>query len=214
MNFRILECAQRSDEWFAARAGRVTGSRAADVCAKIRAGEAAARRDYRIQLAVERITNRSMDDGGYINAEMQRGIDLEPKAREEAEKRLGLTIRTTGFIVCDDLPVGCSLDGDAGEFASIVEIKCPKSATHVAYLKAGVLPPQYRPQVMHNLLVTGARSCHFVSYDDRLPSGLDFFHVEVAADSLPIAEYADDLHAFIADVDDEYKSLVALRSAA
>jgi hypothetical protein len=32
--------------------------------------------------------------------------------------------------------VGCSLDGDVEDFAGIVEIKCPKSATHYGYLKA------------------------------------------------------------------------------
>ncbi len=213
MQFRILECAQRSDEWFAARAGRVTGSRAADVVAKIKTGEAAARRDYRLQLAVERITGKPADGGGYVNAEMQRGIDLEPKAREEFERRTGRIVRQTGFLICDDLPVGCSLDGDVDDFASIVEIKCPKSWTHVQYLKAGGLPPEYRPQVTHNLLVTGARSCHFVSYDDRLPAGLDYFHVEVFAADLDLPAYTDELHRFLNDVDREYQSLLALKAA-
>ena len=56
MSFSIVNAPQRSPEWFAARAGRLTGSMAGDMLATIKSGEAAARRDYRLQLALERLT--------------------------------------------------------------------------------------------------------------------------------------------------------------
>ena len=40
MNFTIIDAEQRSHEWFAARCGRLTGSRAADMLATIKKGEA------------------------------------------------------------------------------------------------------------------------------------------------------------------------------
>jgi hypothetical protein len=47
---------QRSEEWFQARLGKVTASRVADVLAKIKSGESASRRNYKIQLVSERLT--------------------------------------------------------------------------------------------------------------------------------------------------------------
>ena len=44
MRFAIINADQRSPEWFRARSGRLTGSRAADMLATIKTGEAAARR--------------------------------------------------------------------------------------------------------------------------------------------------------------------------
>lgn len=213
MTVTIVNCAQRSEEWFAARAGRVTGSRAADVLAKIKTGEAAARRDYRLQLAVERLTGRPMEDGGFVSAEMQRGIDLEPKARQVFMEKSGLEVRETGFVIRDDLSIGCSTDGDVGSFTEIVEIKCPKSWTHIEYLRGKRLPPKYAPQVMHNLLVTGAERCHFISYDDRLPPYLDYFHVIVERSELDLTLYDAELRKFLADVDDEYQSLLLMKAA-
>ena len=213
MTITIVDCAQRSDEWFAARAGRVTGSRAADVVAKIKTGEAAARRDYRLQLAVERLTGRTMDDGGFVTAEMQRGIDLEPKARQAFMDKTGLEVRETGFVIRDDMPIGCSTDGDIGSFRDIVEIKCPKSWTHVEYLRGGKLPAKYVAQVTHNMLVTGAERCHFVSYDDRLPPYLDYFHVVVERAELELVNYEMALRQFLSDVDAEYESLLTMKAA-
>jgi hypothetical protein len=118
---RIVDAAQRSPEWFAARAGKVTGSRAADVLAKVKSGEAAARRDYRLQLAVERITGTPMENG-FVSADMQRGIDLEATAAARYEAATGHLLRHTGFLAHDTLAAGCSLDGDVDDFTGIVEI--------------------------------------------------------------------------------------------
>jgi len=212
MTIQILTCEQRTPEWFAARAGRVTGSRAADVMARIKSGEAAARRDYRLQLAVERITGKPMEDGGFVTNEMQRGIDLEPKAREVFATRSGIEVRETGFVIREDMPIGCSTDGDMGNFESILEIKCPKSATHVEYLKADRLPPRYVWQVTHNVFCTHAKAAHFVSYDDRLPAHLDYFALKIERCDLPVTEYAFELKQFLGEVEAEYQELLKLKA--
>jgi len=54
MAFTVIDAPQRSAEWFAARAGRLTGSVAADMLATIKSGEAAARRDLRTRLVGHR----------------------------------------------------------------------------------------------------------------------------------------------------------------
>jgi len=99
MRFTIIDAPQRSDAWFQSRAGRLTGSRAADVLATIKSGEAAARRDYRMQLVTERLTGQPQDDGGgFVNAAMQRGVELEPKARLAYESITGNVAGQTGFL--------------------------------------------------------------------------------------------------------------------
>src|SRR6202000_976260 len=116
---------------------------------------------------------------GYINAEMQRGIDVEPAARLAYEANTGLIVRETGFLSMNECMAGCSLDGDVDNFTGLVSFKCPKSATHVEYMRGHRLPPIYVPQATHEMWVTGAQWYDFVSYDDRLPEGLQFFCVRV-----------------------------------
>ena len=52
---------QRSDEWFAARAGKVTASRVADLMAKTKSGYSASRQNYMAQLICERLTGKPAD---------------------------------------------------------------------------------------------------------------------------------------------------------
>lgn len=213
MKFTIVKHEQRSPEWFKARAGRLTGSCASDMLAKIKSGEAAARRDYRLQLAVERLTGEPQEFG-FVSTDMQRGIDKEPDAFSAYEAKTGEMVRRTGFISSDDILVGCSLDGDVDNFKGIIELKVPKSTTHIGYIKAGVLPSAYVPQVTHNLWVTGAEWCDFTSFDDRLPPLLQLFTVRVYAKTLDIAGYASEAMRFLAEVDAEIASLSKLKEVA
>jgi putative phage-type endonuclease len=197
---------QRSPEWFQARAGRLTGSRAADMLSKIKTGEAAARRDYRLQLVCERLTGQPQEDL-FINAAMQRGIDMEPFARAAYEAKTGNVAVQTGFLSHATHLAGCSLDGHVDHFAGIVELKCPKSATHLRYLREGVLPKEYVPQVTHNLWIAGAEYVDFLSYDDRFPSDLQVFYVRVMAKDLDLAGYEQSALAFLSEVDHEVNAL-------
>jgi len=201
-NFVIFDGEQRTPEWFTARAGRLTGSRASDMLATIKTGEAAARRDYRTQLVVERLTGQPQESG-YINADMQWGIDHEAEAFAAYEAHSGHLVRRTGFLSHAELMVGCSLDGDVDDFAGIVEVKCPKSATHLGYLRAKAVPANHLPQMLHNLWVTGAQWCDFVSYDPRFPSGLQLFVQRVERREMDILSYAKCAEKFLGEVDAE-----------
>jgi len=213
VSFTILECEQRSPEWYAARAGRLTGSRAAAVFAKIQTGEAAARRDLRMLLACERLTGVPQDDG-YVSKEMQRGIDKESEALGMYEAESGLIVRRTGFLAHDSLPVGCSLDGDIEDFTGLVEVKVPKSATHLKWLRAAKLPFDHLHQCLHNLWVTGAQWCDFVSYDDRFPAHLQYFCVRLHRDDREIEAYEKGVLDFLAEVAKEVGEISKLRAAA
>ena len=206
MTFDIIDAEQRSPEWFAARAGRLTGSRASDMLSTIKSGEAAARRDYRMQLVCERLTGQPQEDG-YVNAAMQRGIDLEPAALAAYESLTGSVVVRTGFLAHRAHRAGCSLDGSVDDFQGIVEVKCPKSSTHVGYLREGVVPRGYLAQITHNLWITGARWCDFLSFDDRLPLHLQVFLVRVHLKDDELAAYESRALQFLAEVEDEYQAL-------
>lgn len=200
--FTVIEAEQRSPSWFTARLGRLTGSRAADMLATIKSGEAAARRDLRVQLVVERLTATLQEDT-FVNAAIQRGIDCEPLAFVAYESLTGLMAVRSGFLSHDTYLAGCSLDGHVGDFAGILEVKCPKSATHLRYLRGGVVPSDYLPQITHNLWITGAEWCDFLSFDDRFPLALQTFLVRVRAADIDLAGYEKKALAFLAEVDVE-----------
>ncbi len=210
--FTVIDVPQRSPEWFAARLGRLTGSVAGKMLATVKTGEAAGRRDLRVRLAVERLTNQPEDDGnGFTSDAMQWGIDQEDHAFAAYEALTGNLARKTGFCRSDERMTGASLDGHLGNFDVLVSLKCPKSSTHYGYLKGDHdIPASYVPQMLHELWVTGAREYHFLSYDPRFDGKLQTFLVTVLRSEVMIEEYAAKATSFLAEVDAEVKALQAL----
>lgn len=208
--FTIIDAEQRSDEWFTARLGRLTGSRAADMLATIKTGEAAARRDYRMQLVCERLTGRSQDET-FVNAAMARGVECEPLAFAAYQAETFQLIERTGFLRHDEHMAGCSLDGHVDDFKGIIELKCPKSATHLKYLRAGTMPAEHLAQVLHNLWITCAAWCDFVSFDDRFSPDLSLFIVRVNRDDKAIAAYEAKALAFLEEVENEENAIRTMR---
>jgi predicted phage-related endonuclease len=193
--YLLSEHAQGTPEWRQVRAGRATGSRAGDILAKIKTGEAAARRDYRVQLVTERLTGAPQEEG-FVSKDMQWGTEQEPYARLAYEDLTGEFVEEAGFAYLPDLPAGCSVDGFIGE-SGILEAKCPKSATHIKYVMAARLPPEYVAQVTHNLWITGRAFADFVSFDPRMPVELQLFHVRVMREELGLEGYEFELRAFL-----------------
>lgn len=215
MKFTIVDAEQRSEAWFAARAGRVTGSKAHCVVAIGRAGaEAVTKRDYRLQLACEILTGKPAD-GGYVNFDMQRGIDLEPTALGAYEAATGELVQQTGFLSSDEFQVGCSLDGHMGDFAGILELKAPKTNTHIGYWRdRDSFIQEYKIQVYHNLWVSGAEYCDLCSFDDRLPAPLQLLRVRIERDQSTLDVYAEAVERFLAEVRLEVKAIQALMTKA
>jgi hypothetical protein len=204
--YTVLDAPQRSAEWYAARVGRLTGSSAADALAFKKTGdksETADRAKLRARLVAERLTGRALDDDAFITRELQRGIDKEGDAAIAYEAATGLMVRWSGFLSHNSLMVGCSLDGHVGDpLVGIVEIKCPKSTTHLGYLQGGCVPDDYRPQATHNLWVSGAEWLDFVSFDDRfLDERFHLFRVRIHRADVDIAGYDRQARAFLKDVD-------------
>ena len=105
---------QRTDEWFAARLGKVTASRVADVVAKTKNGYSASRDNYMADLIVERLTGQKASS--FSNAAMEWGTEQEPNARAAYSARTGELVEEVGFIDHPAIPMsGASPDGLVAE---------------------------------------------------------------------------------------------------
>jgi hypothetical protein len=208
MGVIIHSCAQRSDEWYSLRSGRLTGSRAADMLAQIKKGEAAARRDLRLTLVCERLTGQCQDDP-YVSREMRRGIEREAFARAAYEARTGRLVQSCGFMSHETLMAGFSPDGVIGSMEGLLEVKVPKSATHLKYRRARGIPQEYWGQVVHGLWISGAQWLDFVSFDDRFPAAMQLLIIRVKRDEEAIAAYAKEAVLFLGEVDAEEAALRA-----
>lgn len=206
---------QRSDEWRLLRCGKVTASDLSAVLAVLRSGgEAAVRRDYRARLVAERLVGRPVEDQ-YQSDAMRRGVELEPVARGVYETRRGAWVDEVGFVEHPTIRwAGCSPDGFVGD-EGLVEIKCPKTATHLGYLRApSALVEEYRDQCQWQLACTGRLWVDLLSYDDRLPQPLDLVIVRVERDDRRIAYLEDAVRRFLDEVEAEVAELQARLIAA
>lgn len=214
VSFAVINCDQRSPEWYLARSGRLTGSRAHCVLAKARGGgESLQRRDLRLELACARITGLPQEDEGFISADMRRGMELEPLALAAYEVATGDLVTKTGFLACNEYQTGCSLDGHVGDFAGLVEFKCPKIATHLRYWRnPREFIEEYGAQVAHCLWVTDAAWCDLCSYDNRVPAALQLLRVRI--DRASVAAYAAAAQVFLAEVTVEVQEINKLAGIA
>lgn len=209
----VLDCAQRSPEWYAARLGRLTGSRANDALKTIQKGEAAGRKKLRIQLVLERLTGKPQESA-YISPAMQVGMDREFEARELYEALTGTLVEQCGFLQHTELMAGCSLDGFIGDFEGIVEIKAPEPHTHLEYLTTGKVPLEYQRQLLHSFWCSGAQWCDWFSYEPTFPEHLRVKMVRVLRNEAEIAAYEIMVRAFLAEVDRELAVVSALADKA
>jgi hypothetical protein len=205
----VHDVEQRSGEWAALRAGRLCASRAADMLATIQKGEAAGRRNLRVQLVLERITGRSHDRDIQTPAILD-GIEREAEALAAYETVTGDLVRKVGFISHDTLLAGGSPDGVIGDFVGLVEAKCCIPATHLDSLKTGTVPGEYLKQITHLLWLTGAQWCDWLSWQPDFPEALQVKLVRVARSEPAIAEYDAKVKTFLAEVDAEVQAVQTL----
>ena len=184
---------QRSEEWFAMRAGRITASEMHVVMLERdrepfksgpRKGQPKpppkALSDYAHQLAAERLTAKPRKQ---IKARsLEHGKAMEPHALIAYEIKKGYFVELCGFIVhpTHDF-VGASpdflVDSDGGG-----EIKCPESSeVHLSTLLNG-LPSEHIEQIQGGLWVTGRKWWDFVSYHKDFPEHLQLYIQRIERD--------------------------------
>ena len=192
----ILNVAQGSPEWFAARAGIPTASNF-DKIVTSKGERSAQAQKYLYQLAGERLAGEPSET--YQNGAMLRGKELEPIARSAYSFITDNVVEEVGFCLEEGERYGCSPDGLIGDYErnGLIEIKCPTLPVAVEYLDKGGLPTTYFQQVQGQLLVTGCEWCDFFSYYPGLPPLL----VRVGRDEKFLKALQTELAAFCDELD-------------
>ena len=194
---------QGTDEWFAARLGKVTASRAADVMTK---KGSAARANLSAQLVLERLTNTKGES--FSSASMQWGVDQEPFARAAYEAHSGVWVDTVGFVQHPTIErAGASPDGLVGH-DGLVEIKCPNTATMIDTLLTGKVPSNYATQMQMQMACTGRAWCDYAVFDSRMPVKAQLFVKRVQRDQKFIDDLNKEIIAFLAEVEISYQFLI------
>lgn len=194
---KIIDCEQGSAEWLHARCGRITASRLSDVLAYLKSGkgEMKARADYRMDLVAERLTR--LTEPYYVSPEMKWGTKYEPMARALYEVATGAEIEQIGFAIHGAMEFSGASPDALVDSTGGLEIKCPKTTTHLAYMMAAQVPEEYRPQMYWNMVCCEREWWDFVSYDPRLEDAeLHLFCVRLTYDQKIIDQMAGEVRRF------------------
>lgn len=195
----MIECPdiiQGSEGWHKLRAGVLTASNFSKVIAK---GEGKVRKSLMLDMAAERLSGEPQES--FENEWTIRGTTIEPDARAGYAMLTNEPVREVGFVFLDEHRlIGCSPDALVGDDGGL-EIKCPKCKTHIEYLLAGKVPPQYVAQVQGSLWVTGRKWWDFVSY---CPSIADnpMFRIRVEPNEEYITNLKTECGMFLMELDE------------
>lgn len=184
---------QRTAEWYAARAGKLTASRFADVL-----GTKAARAKYLHEVVFERTAGAARHEVG--SRSLTWGQEVEPFQRAAFELHTGLIVEPGGFVVHPRYSfMGASPDGLIGADAGL-EMKSPMDeAVHIRTLLEG-MPAEHMPQVQGGMACTGRSHWWFSSYDPRQAPHLRLYVQRIPRDDAYIARLVAELQAFEAEV--------------
>jgi len=205
---RILQAEQRTPEWFAARLGKATASNFGNVLA---AKTTAAYRNYRVKLALERLTGRQEDV--FQNDAMKQGTEREPLARIAYEALTGNLVEEVGFCLHDTLDCGASPDGLIDAVRGL-EIKCPTPGKHCEYLWAKAEPPEYTAQIQGCMWITERTEWDFVSFCPEFPENAQLIVRTIKRDDTYIKKLAAAVESFMAEVAAEVEAIRSFKNAA
>lgn len=154
---------QRTPEWREIKRGKMSASNADTIIANGKGLET-----YIYNLMAEYYSKAEKEN--YINADMQRGIDLEPEARIEFEFYTGLDVQEVGFVEYNEF-IGVSPDGLISD-DGLIEIKCPNDSIYFKLLLNDNIKPEYIAQMQMQMYITDRQYCYFVSYNPNFEKSL------------------------------------------
>lgn len=157
------EMDQGSEAWHDARRGIVTASVVGKLLTPtLKVADNDTSRGITATLAAERVAGFTEDTA--MTRDMTRGAWSEPYARDLYSGYYQQAVEV-GFMVReeDGWTLGYSPDGLVGD-DGLIEIKAPRSKTHMLTAISDEVPPHYMAQCQAGLLVSGRKWLDFVSY--------------------------------------------------
>ncbi|MCE4544624.1 MULTISPECIES: lambda exonuclease family protein [unclassified Caballeronia] len=190
--------AQRTEDWRAARAGKITASRFGDAIA-FTGGEpgdlyksgakkgqpkprvpASSRTKYMRELVFERVAlSATHEISGHA---LRYGTEVERFGKDAFELETGLILEDAPFVTHPQYPfIGCSPDALIGADGGY-ESKCPMDeGVHIETWLSG-MPEEHIAQVQGCMFVTGRKWWEFVSFDPRMAPRFQLYHQRVPRD--------------------------------
>lgn len=171
MSLRVYnDLVQSSPEWLQARCGLLTAS----VVGQLITGKTLAvsksdtARAVMDTLVAERLTGHI--DPVYVTADMERGNEEEPFARDLYAQHTGVTVDEVGLMVrtINGHRLGYSPDGLVGD-DGLIEIKSRRPKKHLRTILTDSVPPENMAQCQTGLLVSGRAWIDYVSFSAGMP---------------------------------------------
>lgn len=161
---------QRSTEWYQLRLGLLTASAIGRLITPktVKVASNDDSRGLTAALVAERVTG--WPEPHYVNADMQRGIDEEPRARDHYAETRGVAVTEVGLMILetDTFRLGYSPDGLVGD-DGLIEIKAPRAKTHIQTWRTNSVPLGYQAQIQAALRVSGREWVDFISWCGGMP---------------------------------------------
>ena len=191
---KIHAAQQGTDEWLAARLGVPTSSQFSRILSPAKLKPSASASGYAHDLLAEWLTGLQTDTAS--SAFMQRGTDLEHRARDWYAVETDTEPVEVGLCLTDDGCVGASPDAMVGD-DGLLEIKCPSAARHIGYLLDGP-GNDYTMQIQGQLWVTGRSWCDFLTYNPSIAPRI----VRIDADPVVAVALSAALKSFVRRLQD------------
>ena len=183
-NVEALNIQDDDSQWHTERLGKFTSSRIGDLMTKGR-GKDKFWGDTAMNYIFEKVAELMTGVPHYVRetASMAWGTEHEAEAidfynsiNDVKASHMGKT-----FIEFNEL-CGGSPDAFVGE-DGILEVKCPyNSANHIKTYITGEISKSYMYQCQGNMLFSNRKWCDFVSYDPRMPEGMQIKVIRVERD--------------------------------
>lgn len=192
------EILQGSPEWFEKRGGMISASR---MCQMMAEGNGITREKYKYKLAVERLIGKPILDG-FKTEDTERGVELEPQARNYYEFYSGSTITQVPFIYHAETKIGLASPDALVDDDGLLEIKCPKYSTHIGYLINKRIPRAYMLQMYWQMACTGRKYCDWLSFYPDLPANTRALLIRVTRNEDEIQTLEREARRFNNEVND------------
>jgi putative phage-type endonuclease len=204
----LIDCKQGDEVWLKARCGIPSASEFSRiVTSKGAATSSTVRARYLNEKIGERVSGSVQVH--FVNDAMERGTNLEPKAREWYEATTGADVVEVGFCHADKAGRwGASPDGLVGDDGGI-EIKCPQRPAMIDALRREHSPTAYSVQVQGCMWVTGRSWWDVIVYTDDY--GIPNRIWRVTANEAMHAAFAEHIPAFCDEVEAEAAKIEGLK---
>ncbi len=199
---------QELSAFLSAREGKLTASRMACAMAFRKDGKSTAERmQLQKDILAERLTGICVPH--FVSAEMKWGLENEDGAKAAYEAETGELIERCQTIDHPSIENCAATPDGLVSHDGLIETKCPKTTTHITWKLAGVVPDEYKPQMLLQLACTGRRWVDFVSFDPRLPAKQRLFVRRFQPEASEIAFVEEAAVMFLKEVDAMFEQLVS-----